>query len=167
MSKLIDETEILNIGKKSFDVSNVSVKRKQISRRAYRDLAKQMGENPEQDIIELDDLVVTYGLYMVRQNISVLLKRMPLFKALKSYIRRYILSIRYINNLNEDEYNVFYEWAYFQITGLKKKDLEETDQIQTLLKIANKEIRKVAETPEQQRILLQTLVQDSAGLTSK
>jgi len=167
MSKLIDDTEKLKIGKKSFDVSNVSIKRKQISRIAYKDTVKEMGENQEYDMIVLDDLIIQYGLYMVRQNFSVLARRMPFFKAVISYIKRYLLSIRYLYNLNEDDYNIFFDWAYFQCTGLKKKDLIEEDQIQTLLKEANQEIRKVAKTPEQQRTLLQTLLQESAGTMIK
>lgn len=168
MSKLIDDTEILKIGKRSFDVSNVSAKRKIISRIAYKDTVKEMGENEEYDLILLDDLIIHYGLYMIRQDFLVLARRMPFLKALWSYIKRYLLTVRYIYSLDETtDYTVFYEWAYFQCTGLKKKDLIEEDQIQTLLKIANQEIRKVARTPEQQKILLQTLLQESAGVMKK
>jgi len=168
MSKLIDDTEILKIGKKSFDVSNISAKRKIISKIAYSDTVKEMGKNEEYDMILLDDLIIHYGLYMIRQDFMVLARRMPFFKAVKSYIKRYLLSIRYIYSLDEKTgYSEFFDWAYFQVTGLKKKDLIEEDQIQTLLKIANQEIRKVAKTPEEQRTLLRTLLQESGGTTTK
>ena len=163
MSKLIDDTEYLTIGRFTFDVSNVSVYRKQIARRAYNEAIKEMEGNADYDLFLLENIIDTYGLYMIRQDLSILKRRMPLFKAIKTFILRYLLTIKYIRKSNETEYELFSEWAYFNITGLKKKDLKQINQIQEMEKMALEEINKISTDPEQQRILLQTFLQETAG----
>lgn len=163
MSKFIDDPEYLTIGKYTFDVSNVSVYRKQIARRAYNEAIKEMQGSKEYDMFLLENIIDTYGLFMIRQDLSILKRRIPLIKAIKSYIKRYMLTIKYIRKSNEKEYELFSEWAYFNITGLKKKDLTQINQIQEMEKMALEEIQKISTNPEQQRILLQTFLQETAG----
>ena len=53
MDKLIEDRELLKIGKKTFDVSNVSIGRKKIARRVWdnmvSDYTKEISEAKEED----------------------------------------------------------------------------------------------------------------------
>ena len=164
MSKLIDEAEYLTIGRFTFDVSNVSMIRKIVARRAHDELALRYDEEKiVEQTEEMQKLIEKYGLYMIRQKLSMLRRRLTLKDAIKSYIQRYLLTRRYIYDQTEPEYQAFEEWAYFNITGRKKKDQILVKQIQEMEKMALEEINKISTDPEKQRILLQTFLQETAG----
>ena len=163
MDKIIEDKEDLTIGKYTVDVSNISMYRKKIARLAWDNAVKDMNGNKDYDLTIFDNIVDVYGLYMIRQDLFVLKRRMPLFKALLSYIKRYLITLRYIRKTNETEYNKFQEWAYFNITGVKKKELEAINQIQKMELLAIKEMEKLNLNPEQLMPLLQTFLQETAG----
>jgi hypothetical protein len=167
MNKLIEDPEILTIGKKSFDVSNISMKRKTIARRAYNHFAQNMGTDNIKNNKLMQNILDKYGMYMIRQDLSILKRRMTLKEALKTYIERFLLTKRYIYKFSEKEYELFNEWSYFNITQRKKKESETINQILEMEKMALQEVRKIAKDPSQQRKLLQTFLQETDGRMNK
>jgi len=163
MDKIIEDKELITIGKFSLDVSNVSIYRKKISRLAWDQAVKDMNGNKDYDLTIFDNIVDVYGLYMIRQDLLVLKRRMPLLKAIWSFIARYFVTLKYIRKTNETEYNKFQEWAYFNITGTKKKELEAINQIQKMELAAIKEMENLNLDPEQLVPLLRTFLQETAG----
>ena len=163
MDKIIEDKELISIGAFTFDVSNISMYRKKIARIAWDNAVKEMDGNKDYDLAIFDNIVDVYGLYMIRQDLLVLKRRMPLLKAIISYIKRYMLTLKYIRKTNETEYNKFQEWAYFNITGTKKKELEAINQIQKLELMAIEEMEKLNLKPEQLMPLLQTFLAETAG----
>lgn len=165
MDKIIEPTELLTIGKYTIDVSNVPMYKKNISRRAWDEAVKDMGEDKEYDLTIFDHMIDIYGLYMIRQDFFILKRRMTFIKALKSYIKRYLISVRYIRKTNETEYNKFQEWAYFNITGTKKKELEKINQIQKMELTMLEEMENLNLKPGQLAELLQTFLRETVGAT--
>jgi hypothetical protein len=163
MSGFIEDKELLTIGNITIDVSNVPYYKKRISRRVWDGAVKDMGNDKEYDLIIFDDIVDTYGLYMLRQDFAVLKRRMSFIKACWSYVKRSFLSIRYIRKTNETEYNKFQEWAFFNITGTKKKDLKAINQIQKMELLMIEEMEKLNLSQDQLTALLQTFLQETAG----
>ena len=163
MNKIIEDEELLIIGNFTIDVSNVPMYKKKISRRVWDKAVKEMGSDMNYDLIIFDDIVDVYGLYMIRQDFYILKRRMTLLKAVWSYIKRYLLSLRYIKKLNETEYNKFQEWAYFNITGTKKKDVKAINQIQKLELKAIEAIKNLDLSPDLLQELLLTFLQETAG----
>lgn len=163
MDKIIEDAEYLTIGRFKIDVSNVSIYRKKIARTEWNNSRDEMSSNDGNSLIVFDSIIDTYGLYMIRQDFAVLRRRMSFIEALKSYIKRYLLSVRYIRKSNEEEYNAFQEWAYFQITGAKKKDLEKINQIQKIELAMLKEMENLNLEPEQLTALLRTFLQETVG----
>lgn len=175
MDKLIEDRELLKIGKKTFDVSNVSIGRKKIARRVWdnmvSDYTKEISEAKEEDKKEIEkaysiivsDLYDSLGLYLIRQQRIVLDRRFSFIKSRIDFIRRYLLTIKYINKSNEDEYNAFQEWAHFNITGTKKKDLETDNLIIKMERAAIEELQRVYPDPEQLMDVYRTFVAQTVG----
>ena len=163
MNGFIEDKELLTIGNITVDVSNVPYYKKRISRRVWDEAVKDMGNDKDYDIIIFDDIVDTYGLYMLRQDFAVLKRRMSFIKAVWSYIKRYLITIRYIRKTNETEYNKFQEWAFFNITGTKKKELESVNQIQKMELVMIKEMEKLNLSQDQLTELLRTFLRETAG----
>ena len=158
MNSFIEEEKILTFGKKSIDVSNVSYGRIEYASKVWNETLAKEGFT-EKDINNMCERV---GLYMIRQDFDVLRLRLPFLKAVKSFIKRYKLSIKHIKKSNKKEYEEFQGWVYFTLTGDKKKDLE-TDL--KILKTARKVytgMEKKGLNPEQCSELLQTLLVDQA-----
>lgn len=142
MDKLIEDAEILKVGRKSFDVSNISVHKKKIARRIWNEMTAdyikdledtgriEETENKYSQIIS--DLYDTLGLFFIRQEFIVLKRKFSLLKAIYEYIRRLFITRKYLNRCNEEEYNNFQEWVHFTITGTKKKDLQVTEKMQQI-----------------------------------
>jgi hypothetical protein len=161
MDKLIEDEEILTIGKKTFDVSNTAIGRKKISRRIWDKMVKDYNAELESDKDDIEvhskfrDIIESIyekqGLYLIRQNFIVLKRRYGFLTACKEYLRRRFLSVRYLNSLSEKENEPFQAWAHLNITGVKKKDLEMLSEIQKL------EIRLV-EQLKKQNISLEQLM---------
>ena len=160
MDKIIEEQELLTIGKKTFDVSNVSYYRKQISRRIWDNMVKELKENDNYDVELFNDVCDKQGLFLIRQDFSVLRNRMSFFKAGIDYINRYLLTLKYIKKSTEKEYNEFQEWAYFNITGTKKKELETIGIMQKMEMKAVEELQKVYPDPEQLMAVYSTYLQE-------
>ena len=89
MNKFIEEENILTFRKKSFDVSNVSVERLEKAEIIWNREILRDGFT----IKSVNKMSENVGLYLIRQDFSVLLFRMTFMKAVKSYISRYLLTI--------------------------------------------------------------------------
>ena len=175
MDKLIEDQELLTIGKKTFDVSNVAVGRKKIARRVWDamvvDYTREISEAREEDkqaiekayAIIVSDLYDSLGLYLIRQQGIVLERRFSFMGSIIDFIRRYLLTIKYINKSNEDEYNKFQEWAHFNITGTKKKDLETDNLIIKMERAAVEELQKVYPDQGQLMDVYRTFVTQTVG----
>jgi len=132
MNKFIEDENILTFRKKSFDVSNVSVDRREKAEIIWnKEVSRE--DMTTQSVNKMSERV---GLFLIRQDFSVLLFRMTFFKALKSYISRYLLTIRNIKKSNKAEYEAFQSWVLFTMTGKKKELLEvETSMMESASKI--------------------------------
>ena len=179
MDKIIEDQELLTIGKKTFDVSNVSLYRKKISRRIWDQMVidcnkelEQCKESEKSEVIRkytdiTNGIIETQGLYLIRQDLMVLKRRMSHLKAVFDYIRRYLLTIKYITKSTEEEYNKFVDWAYFNITGTKKKELETIGIMQKMEMKAVEELQKVYPDPEQLMVVYSTYLQEMVGNIQK
>jgi len=163
MNKFTEDKETLIIGRFTIDVSNVSIYRKKISRKAWDEAVKEMGQNKDFDLDTFDNIIDVYGLYMIRQDLSILKRRMPILKAIGSFIKRYLLTVKHIRKSNEKEYEQFQEWAYFNITGTKKKELKAINQIQKIELEMIAEMEKLNLSPDTLTKLLQTFLAETAG----
>lgn len=122
MNSFIEKEKILTFRKKSFDVSNVSVERiekmtpvwdKEVSRKDFTNTS-------------INKMSEKVGLYLIRQDLSTLMFRMTFWEAIKTYILRYLLTVKNIRKSNKAEYEEFQSWVLFTMTG-KKKDLLEVE----------------------------------------
>ena len=161
MDKIIEDQELLTIGKKTFDVSNVSLDRKEKAMIIFNNTIENMKENF--DILKFNRMVDKQGVFLIRQNFSVLTRRMSFFKALKSYISRCLLTVKYIRNCNAKEYDEWQGWVYFKITGKKKEDLQVQDEMMQIAMNFYKEAKKKGLNLEQSQELLLILLQESDG----
>lgn len=163
MNNFIEEKELLTIGGYTIDVSNIPIYKKKIARKVWDEAVKEMGDNKEYDLIIFDNIMDTYGLYMIRQDFSIIKRRMPFLKALWSFFKRYLITLKYIQKSNETEYNKFQEWAYYNITGTKKKELKAVDKIQKIELEMIEEMEKLNLDPSTLTKLLQTFLVETAG----
>jgi len=132
MNKFIEPESILTFRKKSFDVSNISVDRIEKAEIIWNKEVLRDGFTTE----SINKMSENVGLYLIRQDFSVLLFRMTFMKALKSYISRYLLTLRNIKKSNKAEYEEFQAWVLFVMTGKKKDLLEvETSMMESSTKI--------------------------------
>lgn len=132
MNKFIEDENILTFRKKSFDVSNVSYDRIQKASATWNKEVSREDMTTE----SINKMSEEVGLFLIRQDFSVLLFRMTFFRALKSYISRCLLTLRNIKKSNKAEYEAFQDWVLFQITGKKKDLLEvETSMMESSTKI--------------------------------
>lgn len=167
MDKIIEDKEYLTLGKYKLDVSNVPIGRKKIVRDIWNNtIAEYRQEIADKDDISeieskynqiIDDIYDIYGLYLIRQPFIVLNRRYPFLKALWQYVKRYLLSVKYINRCNEKDYEAFTEWVHLQITGTKKKEMEIQKSILTIQ-------NKMVEVSEKMNISLERLTELSLTL---
>jgi len=176
MNKLIEDEEILTIGKKKFDVSNTALGRKKISRRIWDRMVNDYNNELESDKKEIEvhskyreiisSIYETQGLYLIRQSFIVLKRRYGFFVACKEYLRRQCLSVRYLNSLSEKENESFQEWTHFNITGVKKKVLESLSEIQKLEILVMEQAKKKNISLEVLMAALPTLLDGMVGHTN-
>lgn len=176
MDKIIEEKEYLKLGKHTIDVSNIPVGRKKIVRELWNDTIKEYQEELKKtEDIEaitviynkrITDIYERQGLYLIRQPFIVLSRRYGFFKTILEIIKRRLLTVKFLNRLDEKDYDAFQEWVHFTITGSKKKDLE----IQESLMLAQNKMMEVSEkmniSPDQLTALLLTLLDQMDGSTS-
>lgn len=156
MNSFIEKENILTFGKKSIDVSNVAYGRIEKSIDIWNKAISKEGFTEK----EINNMCERVGLYMIRQDFSVLRLRMSYLNAVKNYIKRYALTIRHLKKSNKAEYEVFQDWVYFTLTGDKKKDLEtDVSMIATTRKIYQ-QMESQGISQEQCSALLLTLLQD-------
>ena len=158
MDNFIEPEKILTFRRKSFDVSNVSVDRYEKAMAIWNKEVKRKDLTAD----SVNKMSEKVGLYLIRQDFSVLYFRMTFFKALKSYILRYLLTLRNIKKSNKAEYEAFQEWVLFVVTG-KKKDLMEvqTTMMESSTKIVKNLMEQGYDLVQCQELLL-TLLQDLA-----
>ncbi len=136
---MVEQERILEIGKHKFDVSNVSIKRKRIAVRRWNNLFNIKVDSDGEAILDnkgnpverdkdrkrtkkqADRGILRIGLYLVCQDLEVLNRRYTRKESFKEMFRRKRISIRYLESLSTPEMNVFVEWIYETVTGVKKK----------------------------------------------
>jgi len=156
MNSLIEEENILTFGNKSIDVSNVSYYRSERSIDTWNKVISKEGFTE----LEVNEMCEKVGLYMIRQDFSVLRLRMTFIESVKNYVKRYLLTIKHIKKSNKEEYNIFQDWVYFSLTGNKKKDLEtDVSMMETTRKIY-REMEAQGINQDQCATLLLTLLKD-------
>ena len=144
---MIQAEKIIEIGKYSFDVSNISVKRKRIASKMWnvlfnikinKDGEPEVNEKGEVQLIETPKKrtekqatrgLLIIGLYLVRQDFKILDRRFKYTDAIKEFFKRYFVTVRYIESLTPDQMNNFVEWIYEVVTGSKKKVTDLMSQI--------------------------------------
>ena len=65
--------------------------------------------------------IISVGLYLIRQEFVVIKRRFSFWDSVKEFIKRYLISVKYLESLTEEELNNFVEWVAEVITGQKKK----------------------------------------------
>ncbi|MCP4988496.1 MAG: hypothetical protein GY928_21330 [Colwellia sp.] len=154
MDSFIEEEKILTFGNKSFDISNVAYGRIEYAIKEWNKALNIEGFT-ESDINNMCERV---GLYMIRQDFDVLRLRLSFFDSVKSFIKRYMLTIKHIKKSNKQEYEEFQDWVYFTLTGNKKKDLETDTAIMETARKIYRDMEKQGINQEQCSELLQTLL---------
>jgi len=156
MNSFIEKENILTFGNKSIDVSNVSYHRIEKSIETWNKAISKEGFTEK----EINDMCEKVGLYLIRQDFSVLRLRLSFIESVKNYVKRNLLTVNHIKKSNKAEYDTFQDWVYFSLTGNKKKDLEtDASMMETTRKIY-REMEAQGITQEQCSTLLLTLLQD-------
>lgn len=173
MDKFIEEEQVLTIGNRSFDVSNIPTGKKKVSRRIWDNMVRDFNRELEESNNTLEvqqkyndiiyDIYNSQGVYLIRQSFIVLKRRYGFLATCKEIIKRAFLSVRYLNSLSDEELEPFREWIHFNITGVKKKEIEATNQIQKIELEMLKEIEALNLKPETLTKLLQTFLRETAG----
>jgi hypothetical protein len=152
----MEKEKILIIGKYEIDISNISVYQKRIARKKWNVL---MGYQVDTDGEILRDTegtalvsekkpitstkkatrkIIAIGLFIIRQEFEIIKRRFSFWDSVKEIIKRYLISVRYIESLTENELNIFVEWVTEVITGQKKKSrnflAEITESLEEMLK---------------------------------
>jgi len=161
MNSHIEIERLLTLGKKTYDVSNVSYLSKVKTMRIWDNVASK----EEITASELDNMVIKVGLMLIRQSIEILMFRMGFFQALKSYISRLFITKNRIKKLSLNQYEDFEDFVYSTLTGDKKKDLE-VDQVmlKSIRELFIKMQTEMKLNPDQCLGLLMTFVNDQAKL---
>lgn len=161
---MVEVEKIIQIGKKSFDVSNISVKRKRIATRMWNNLFNIQVDEDGEAVRDKKGNIVTkeknrkitdkkatrglleIGMYLIKQDFHILLRRYTPKEAVKEYVKRHMLSVRYIESLTTEEMNSFVEWIYAEMVGTKKKVVDlitpVMDQLEDLVEmLSSKELQ--------------------------
>lgn len=148
---MIQDDKIITIGKYKVDVSNLPARRKRIAIRMWNDLFNfdqekdgsikrdnrgnpKIKEKPKKKTeYQARKGLVKIGLYLIRRDFNILLRRYSKKGAIKEYFKRYFISLRYLESLTDKELDSFIEWVYEEIVGVKKKTADMIDPILNLL----------------------------------
>lgn len=159
MNSHIEKENILTFGKKSIDVSNVSYGRIVKASTVWNKAVQDENITPE----KINKMCDTVGLYLIRQDFSVLRLRFTFLTAIKEYIKRLFLNRYHINKSIKTEYDEFQDWVYFQLTGKKKENLKtEADLMEQTISFYQA-MEKKGIKPDKCLELLQTLVLEQAS----
>ena len=123
MDNHIEEKEMLKIGKRSIDVSNVSAGRSMEGLKRYNEAVQKMQDN-KLNAIEFNYEVDKIGLYLIRHDYEALRLRFGIIESLTQVIKRKLIKTKDFRRFSKDGYTDFHGWIYFKITGKKKESLE-------------------------------------------
>jgi len=146
---MVELRKELTLGKKVFDVSNISAKRKRIAKdewnRIHGFILDGQGEvkrdgagqplvkprNVKPDVVRKE--IQKLARYLIRQDFKILLRRFNFLNAVKEFLRRLFLTISYIDSLTEKESDELVYWLYEVLLGYKKKELNAMEMLSPLL----------------------------------
>lgn len=136
---MVEQEKLLEIGKYTIDVSNVSVKRKRIAIRKWNELFNIKVDSDGEAILDekgkpverikgrrisqkqADRGVLRIGIYLLKQDFNVLNVRYTRKESIKQIFLRRKITIKYLESLPTSVLNVFVEWIYETVVGVKKK----------------------------------------------
>ena len=154
-----EEIEILKIGKEAFDVSNITYERKSKAIRIWNDTISKSDVTVE----KINQMCREVGLILIRQDFDTLKQRMTTGKALKSYIKRLLLTEKDLKKQSLKGYEDFEDFVYFTLTGDKKKDLETDQKVMKLTREIFLRMEKEMNLNQEQCLeLLMTSVKEQA-----
>ena len=118
-----EKKKYLELGKRKYDISNIPYGRIVICSDMWDETVES---HKSQDIkrAELQSLINEIAVYLIRQPLKVLLRRYIFPRAIYEYIKRFFVSVKYLESLDKDEYEKVEDFVYFQLTGKKKANLE-------------------------------------------
>jgi hypothetical protein len=136
---MIEQEELIDIGKRQFDVSNISIKRRRIATRKWNKLfnisVDKDGEaitDENGNIVEVEKKkkltekqatreLLKISIYLIQQDFIVLNRRFKFTEAIIEFFKRHFLTVKYIESLTLDQMNDLVSWTYEKMTGTKKK----------------------------------------------
>lgn len=156
----IEEEYKLQIGRKTFDVSNVPVYKTLRGLDKYNKGVERL-QSGEIDAVGFNRICDEIGIDLLRNDYESLRLRFNPFKSLLEKIKRYTVSLKHIYKLNKENYEEWQGWVYFALTGKKKESLEEqkdmTEVASQMFRLAKSEMNL---NPEQCLELLMTSLRD-------
>jgi hypothetical protein len=161
MNSHIEEEELLRIGSKVIDVSNVSVGRSMEGLKRYN-IAVQKVYDEKLDSIEFNYEVDKIGLYLIQHDYEALRLRFNIVDSIKQVIKRSLIKTKDFRRFSKEEYKDFHGWIYFTITGKKKESLEAEKDMMEIATEFYLDMGKQGISQEKCLELLPTLIQDLA-----
>jgi hypothetical protein len=161
MNTHIEKENILVIGRKEIDVSNVSVGKSLKGLGLYNEQVVKL-QNEEITALDFDKEVDKIGLMLIKQDYEALRLRYNPIKSIVEMFKKRAIKEKHIYSMSREDYkNVWQDWVYFAITGDKKKDLETTANIMETTKLIYQKMQtEMSLNPEQCSELLMTLLKD-------
>ena len=160
----IQEAKYLSFGKIKVDVSNVSHDRLMKARKMWNK-SFQVGKETKKKLNAdyYNRKANEIGSYLIRQDFSVLLRRFTFTEAVREYVKRLLLTARFINKSLKSEYDAFHNWISLQITGKSLDDLKKKNEMEELTMKMHEKITEMGIKPEQCLELLTTFLQEQGG----
>lgn len=156
----IEKEYYLELGRKKVDVSNVSTGKSLKALELYNEAVTKYS-NKETTLEECMKTINIIGVSLIKHNYDSLRIRFNPIESIIEIIKRKFITIKDIYNLNKEQYEEFQAWAYFAITGEKKKDLEAKAEITTMtMKMYQRAKDELNLSPDECLESLMTLLRD-------
>ena len=152
-----EKEEILILGKKKIDVSNIPYGRIEIASNVWNKTISKEGVTSKETRVMINSV----GRYLIRQPFIVLLRRFSFWQSIQEYLKRLFITNKTLKLATKSQFEEFDSWVSYTMTGKKKEDLQRQEGILELLNTMVKELE--AKTNLSQEKCLE-LLRTSAGV---
>lgn len=167
MNRHIEKEHLMTFGRKTFDVSNIAVKKTIDAVDKYNEAVRSI-QKDEMDAKQFNDVIDDIGIEFIKHEYKTLRIRFNPFRSLFEMVKRHFFSIKDVKALNKENYEEFRDWVLYQTTGQKKKDLEaEADLMEMTIKLYSQAKEKLGLNQETCLELLMTYLKDQTKQSSQ
>jgi len=160
MNTHIEDVNLMTFGRKTFDVSNVAVKKTMAALEKFNKAVIEV-QNDRMTSEQFNFVMDNIGVDFIKHEYRTLRIRFNPLRSIIEVIKRYFFTIKDVQSLNKESYDMFHDWVYYQTTGRKKKDLEAKKEIMEITTdLYQKAKKELNLDPEKCSELLMTYLKD-------